>query len=336
MSREGDYQGALAQVDEGIKAAGSTPELIEKKADILLQIKPADAVEFLDSALGGPPKTPSQFRVLIQATLAAGQTDRAREAVQKCQELLPHAAWLTVQQAKVELQAGRPTDAVITLRKVLPLIPRDPLASGLYVRAQCACGAAVLAEQFLNELMDQHKGSTIAILEGCTALTEAGHVGLAVRVLRRLAERETFNQAATVALAESLSIQAEYRPTGWTRPEIDEALSAYRAGLRKFPEQLEFASRIAWIELMALDSPRQAYGTAAPLRTAEKLSPEAWRTVGATCAYVGEYDKAQEFLTKSLEGTRPRASTLALHGARPTWLEQARRSERVFGKSESR
>jgi len=310
-ARAGQWRDAQAILDDGLAACGPRPELIEKKAELLRKVDPAEGLAFLEQALSGTEISLPLARLLALEAVAAGRPDKALDAIRRAKELDPNVSWVGLE-ADILVQAGRPAEAAAALDGYRSAVVRDHAACALYVQALCQSQASDRAVTFLSEAL---RGEYVAaaVLSGIESLVRAGQLEPAVGLLRQIVRQDPLNVHAQVVLGDCLRETAEQAPGGWDRELVEDALRAYEMAALRFPNNLRMVNNIAWLQLVAQDRRQLAYDTAAPLRAANRadLPAEMLETLGATHAGVGEWDPAREALTMSLQRGGPRVATLA-------------------------
>lgn len=310
-ARAGDWRDAQAILDEGLATCGPRPELVEKKAELLRRVDPAQGLAFLEQALTGTEFSLPLARMLALEAVAAGRPDKALDAIRRAKELDPNVSWVGLE-ADILVQAARPADAAALLEPYRPAVAGDPAACALYVQSLCQSGATERAIGFLTEIL---RGDFLAaaVLPGIESLLRSGHLEPAVGLLRQVVRQDPLNVHAQVVLGDCLREMAEQATGGWDRDLVDDAIRAYEMAAARYPNNLRVVNNIAWLQLVAQDQQKLAYETAAPLRAAnaDDLPAEMLETLGATYAGVGEWEAARSALQKSLERGGPRVATLS-------------------------
>jgi predicted Zn-dependent protease len=310
-ARAGAWREAQTILDDGLAACGPRPELIERKAELLRRIDPAEGLTFLEQALTGTEISLPLARMLALEAVAAGRPDKALDAIRRAKELDPNVSWVGLE-ADILVQAGRPAEAAAALDGHRSAVAGDHAACALYVQALCQSNAADRAVAFLTEAQ-RGTPAAVALLSGIESLVRAGHLEPSVELLRHIVRRDPLNVHAQVVLGDCLRAMAEQAPGGWDRDLVDDALRAYEVAAARFPNNLRMVNNIAWLQLVAQDRRQSAYETAAPLRAANRadLPAEMLETLGATHAGVGEWEPARDALLLSLQRGGPRVTTLA-------------------------
>ncbi len=326
-ARANDLKGAAADIEAGIVACGPIPELIEKKAEVLRRLDPAGGLAFLEQSLAGTQVNPAMCRVVAEAALAAGRPDKALEAASKALDSIPNLPWAIRLIAQIHLDAGRPAEAVAILDKT-PIIADDPAVGNLYVRALASSGSVAGAQAFLLKAL-QSQETLPLVLGGAETLAKLGHHEAAIVILKKLILEDQLNALAQTVLGDTLRLMAERDGTGWNRRIVDDALTAYRNALLRDPLQLRLVNNVAWLELVALDLPKQAYDSAKPLREAGlDLPADMLATLGAVHVGVGAYEQGRIALEKAIAQGNAKAGVraylaLAYHGLNRSDVAQA-------------
>lgn len=313
QARAGQLAKALAIIDEGIQLCGEQPELIEKKADILRRLDPAACLTYLQKVLTeNKTLTMQMCRVLAQSALTSNRPDLALDAVQKANAIQPNEPMICQLEAQALLRAGRASEAVGALRRIQSYLPLDPNALGLYVEALAASSAVDTAEQFLLEIL-KGDNSSLTVVNGADALARLGHLEPAVRILRAILREQRNNAQAQFYLAECLRQIAEKAPgPGWDRNLAAEAIQNYRKALDRSPKNWLIINNITWLELFALNLPRQAAETAKPLIVNKDLPAAMLQTIGAVHLSAGAYDQARVALETAIRKRGESATNTAM------------------------
>jgi tetratricopeptide (TPR) repeat protein len=305
------------------------------KTRFLRRIDPAAGLTFIEAALPQMEPTPQLCQEWAEVALAAGWPNKALEACRRALKLQPGLYWAHRAEGSICLELGRPTEAAAALAPVRAALVHDPDGCGVYVRALCACGSYVLAEQFLSEVQADKRPLEV-LLEAARGLQSAGRHEEASRWAKHALDRDPGHAPALVIRADSLRELAELDDGGWDRDKVREAIRHYQAVLNQQPDNLVVANNVVWLELKALGRPDEALKSSAPLSAARGQSSfpaEFMDTLGAVYVAVGRYEDARKLLVQAIGAVGPRASffmhlALAHHG-----LKQPELAERSLARA---
>jgi tetratricopeptide (TPR) repeat protein len=310
-ARKGNFAEALREIDAGIAVCGSTPEMLEKKAELLRLTDPASGVKFLEEAVAKQPPSLGLFKVLAEAAMAASRPDKALEAIRKAHALAPDQPWVYRLEAEILLQMGRPAEAAAALEKVVAGTALDAPGTALFVRALGKSGAVSRARKYLLELVGG-PATHAAVMLGIEELLRLEQYEAAAEVSRRLIREDPSIVPAHILLGDSLTALAGQTTAGWDRPLVDDAIRAYRAALVRNPNQPKALNNIAWLQLAAFDQPKEADQTLEPLRgSADSLPIEILETLGVVEIAAGKYESGRNRLLRAMDRSGPRPLTLA-------------------------
>lgn len=308
LYRMGKPAEAFAAIDNGLKACGGVPELVADKALLLCRTDPKASLEFLDRVANIASLSPMMCQVYSQAAWSAGRPDKALEACRQAHKQQPGLLWAHRREAEICMALGRHTEAAAALGPVKSFLASDPAGCELYVKALCAAGSYSAAEDFLQQVATDNRPTDV-LLKAAKGFADSGRLDDAVRWAKFALERDTTNATALLIVADCLRMLSETGSRGWDRDKVREALRAYRAVQRQQEDNLTVANNIAWLELKALELPKQAFESSAPLRAAQDrvgLPADFMETLGAVYIGVGQYEDARRMLNEALRTAGPR------------------------------
>jgi tetratricopeptide (TPR) repeat protein len=266
--------------------------------------------------------------VFEQVATQANYRDKALAACRKALQKDPKLYWARLRAGEICLELGRPTEAAAAFEPMKAELSKDPKGCGLYVRALCEIGAFHQVEEFLESMAAKDSPPSV-LLQAARGLQAAQRPAETVRWATRVLDRDPLNVDALRMVADNTRILAE-SPTGWDRDRARDALRSYRAVLRQQPDNLAVVNDIVWLELKALNLPRDAYDSAAPLRAVQsqtRIPAEFLETLGAVYIAVGDYDQAVTVLRNAISTAGGRFSfylhlALAYHGQKQVSLAE--------------
>lgn len=350
--RAGTVEGrraALEAVAQGLQTAGGDPQLYEVFGQILKQLgAPMAAWTELSRAAEREPDKPVLWVLAADVALAAGRRDLALAACAKIRAKDPANRWATWTEARIQLAAGYPREAMDLLAKFgEPTLAAEPAAARAFVRALTEAGQEsrvegflTLAEQATEKANVPH--SAVAALAGWA---EARPVNAArARKIADRAERLLSRWPDHADLfrvrADALFRAAEGVEPVWEPTRVREAVLAVERLRAKLPDDPQAALALGWLRL-AERNPERALRDVAPLRTPEAdptLGAAQLELLGAIYRQTGKLDDAVRVLERGAAETNAPAGVyvqlaLAYHGqGRPgdarTALERARNRHR--------
>lgn len=307
--RAGDAADAVRVTDDGLRVCGTRPELVAFKTRFLRTVDPQAGLAFIESAIGQVEMTPAMCEIWAEAALAAGRLDKARDACDQALKTDAKLIWPHRALAEIHMRLGFATRAVAALEPLKHLLVNDPEACKLYVRALCSCGAYPLAEEFLSEMHADQRPPEV-LLEAAKGLHQADRHEDAVRWVEQVLKRDPNNVAALLIHADCLRVLAEVGDRDWDRDKVRGAIRSYRAILT-LQKNVSVVNNIVWLELKALNNPKEAYEDAAPLRAVqndEYMSAEFLETLGAVSIANGQYEEGRKMLLRAVSTGGPRSS----------------------------
>jgi tetratricopeptide (TPR) repeat protein len=333
--RGGQVEAAFDAIHRGFRECGPTPELVMDKALLLRRTDPKASLEFLDSVVNLAALNPAMCQVYADVALGAGRPDKALEACRLAHKQQPGLLWAHRREAEICRLLGRTTEAAAALQPIRAYLATDPTGCELYVKTLCDAGSFALAEEFLKEVAAENRPIEV-LLKAARGFAEVGRHEDAARWARIVLERDQTYAPALLILADSLRVQAEIGVRGWDHDKVRESLRAYRAVLRQQDDNLTVVNNIAWLELKALDLPKQAFESALPLRAVQDrvgLPADFMETLGAVYIGVGRFEDARRMLNEAIRTAGPRPGfyihlALAHHG-----LQQPEMAEKCLLKA---
>jgi tetratricopeptide (TPR) repeat protein len=331
----GEMAAAEAVAVRGLKECGAAPDLVAATAELLRRTDPQRGLTFLETVLRDEDLTPRMCFVFEQVATQANYRDKALAACRRALKQDQKLYWARLRAAEICMDLGRPTEAAAVFEPMKAELAKDPKGTGLYVRALCECGSYHQAEEFLESAAASQCPPAV-LLQAAKGLQTARRPAEAVRWGKRVLDREPNNVDALLLVGDNQRLLADTENQGWDRNLAREALRSYRAVLRHQPDNLGVVNNIVWLELKALNLPRDAYESAAKLRAVQnqvRIPAEYLETLGAVYIAVEQHDQAVKVLRDAVSTAGGRFSfylhlALAYHG-----LKQNTMTDHFFNKA---
>lgn len=320
-----------ADLDEAVKLAPDEVETVRARGMFLADQKKYDeAKRDLQKAVELEPGDALNEAALAAVLAEAREYDEALAHYNKAIELEPEAAQLYNQRARVHLLQGKASEAIEDLDKTLELVPDQPMALLLRANALHALGDRDRAMADVERVLKENNDFTPALRMRGMLLADSGKLKEAIESLRTASEAtpndvELLLQMAAIELASKDPEGAVRDYTRVLEQDADnwlakqgradaylglgkhqEALTDYEAAYAAQPKNPTVLNNLSWLlSTSPNDELRDGARAVELAKTAcevtEYKQAHILSTLAAGYAESGDWDKAVEWSTKSVE-----------------------------------
>ncbi len=326
-----DPEKQLADLNEAAKLSPHEIEVLRARGTLLLEQKRfAEAQADLEKAAQLEPDDAMNHFALGALYADQHKYDEALPHFNRAIELEPNSPSLYNQRARVHLLNGKPAEALNDLDKTLELAPNQPMALLLRANALLVLGDADRAMTDVERVLKQDNDFAPALRMRGLVLANAGKFKEAVQSLReavttapedvelrlQLAATELANKENDAAIQDFTKV-IELEPENWAglqgradaylaEGKHQDARTDYEAALKLQPKNSTVLNNLAWLLATSTFDELRNGAKAIELATeacviTEYKQAHVLSTLAAAYAETGDFDKAVEWSTKSIE-----------------------------------
>lgn len=282
-----DFDAALAAATEANKAMPGSVALLKVLAKLQLHAGQADAAAItLAKAVAIDPSSLDLLLLYADAQRASGAIDAARGSLRKALGLRPNLLAANIALVTLELQAGRPADALELVRQVKESYPNE-----------------VIGYSLEGQVWAQQNRWTEAVRVLQSGIERTGSAGLLIELHRTLVRSGDPKEASRVvanwlkAHPRELEVRSYLADSALEALDYPKAVLLYKEVLADYPDDVRTLNNLAWAE--------SAAGEPNALRHAERASklapddPRVLDTLGMILVERGDLARGTEVLKRA-------------------------------------
>jgi predicted Zn-dependent protease len=315
--RGGDPAAAGREVADGLRACGDEPRLLALASLLMQREDRADeAMALLLTAAGRNPNSAALWLTAAEAAAAARRRDVALAACQKARAVAPTLGAAVYLEAQLWLEAGKPAEALVLLRKFSEAeLAREPAAAHGYARALVEAGEANALDGFLKKVEAAARAANrpavwVAALRGVfDAPPDPDRAAKVAEAAGHVVALWGTDPAAALLRAEAAARQIDLGRGSDALAR--QAVQAFELAAALNPADLRAAGGLAWLRVRTGGDPRRALKDAAPLAAAEATLPvESAEVLGYVYLANGRADDALRVLDRARRSRQVTAGCL--------------------------